>query len=35
MLLESTTITGQETIASKRQSDLLKIGVNTPEHVED
>jgi hypothetical protein len=26
-----TTITGQETIGSKRQSDLLKMSVNTPE----
>jgi hypothetical protein len=26
-----TTITGQETIGSKRQSDLLTVGVNTPE----
>jgi hypothetical protein len=26
-----TTITGQETIGSKRQSDLLKMGENTPE----
>jgi hypothetical protein len=26
-----TTITGQETIGSKRQSDLLTMGVNTPE----
>jgi hypothetical protein len=26
-----TTTTGQETIGSKRQSDLLTMGVNTPE----